>query len=200
MTNKIILFSEPTPGVMEKLKSEIFPEIIKNKVFAYMPSGGSDVAANANYTPFWQKYAQNNGARFVYLDNSKTGSEAESEIQKLDLANILMITGGNTFKLLKNLRDSGFDRAIENFWQKDNIVIAGFSAGALVLTPSVEIAKFCDPNEVNLTNLTGLGLTDFEVWPHFSVGQQTKLDTYINSKSGVVVKPIPDDQFLVVNR
>lgn len=200
MSKKIILFSEPVPEVMEKLKPEVFPETIKDKIFVYMPSDGSAVKANANYTPFWQEYAQNNGAKFIYLDNSKAGREAETEIRKLDSANILMITGGNTFKLLKNLRSSGFDKAIKNFWQKDNIVLAGFSAGALVLTSSIEIAKFSDPNEIGLTDLTGLGLIDFEIWPHFSGEQQTKLDTYINFKSGVVVKPISNNQFLIINK
>lgn len=200
MAKKIILFSEPAPEVMKKLKSEIFPEFIKNKIFAYMPSDGGDTQANANFTPFWQKYAQDNGAKFVYIDNSKTGQEAEDEIQKLDSANILMITGGNTYKLLKNLSDSGFDKAIKDFWQKKDVVLAGFSAGALVLTPSITIAKIGDPNEVGLTDLTGLGLVDFEIWPHFSTEQQAELDVYSSSKPGVVIKPIPNDQFLVINR
>jgi len=35
---------------------------------------------------------------------------------------------------------------------------------------------------------------------HFSAEEQTRLETYINSKPKVIVKTIPDDQFLVINK
>lgn len=43
---KIILFSAPLPQILDRLLLEIFPEQIENKIFAYMPSDGSDEISN----------------------------------------------------------------------------------------------------------------------------------------------------------
>lgn len=49
-------------------------------------------------------------------------------------------------------------------------VLAGLSAGALIMTPSIKLAgipKFdADENAVGLRDLSGLGLTNFEFSPH----------------------------------
>jgi len=203
MPEKLILFSEPTPEVMAKLTPEIFGEFIKDKVLAYMPSDGGATEANAKYTPFWQEFAQSNGAQFINLDNSKTGNEAETEIQKLELANILVITGGNTFKLLKNLRDSGFDKAIKQFWQKNNVILVGFSAGAEVLTPSIKTASQGDkpdPNDVGLEDLSGLGLVDFEIWPHYNQAIEQKSADEYEAINHIELKRLANQDLLVINK
>lgn len=200
MSKKIILFSESGPTVMPQLRVDIFPEFINERIFAYLPSDGSDTRSNLKYTPFWQEFAQNNNTKFVVIDNSKRGKDAILEKIKLLSANILMISGGNTFTLLNHLRLSGLDKGIIEFWEKDNIVLAGVSAGAIVLTPSIGTATFGDPNDVGLTDLTGLNIVDFEVWPHFTTEQQAELDVYSISKPKVVVKSIMNDQLLIINK
>jgi len=118
MPKRLVLFSQPSPSVWEKLDIALFPEYLKDRVFAYMPSEGDAVEANAQYTPLWEEYTEKNHAKLVFIDNSKRGSEAEIEAEKLKTANILMITGGNTFKLLNHLRKSELDKAIIEFWKK----------------------------------------------------------------------------------
>lgn len=191
---RLILFSEPLPTVMDSVKQKIFAS--KPKIFAYMPSDGSDEAANVKYTPFWQDLAESNNTKFLYLNNSLRGPVAVTETKRLFTADVLVITGGNTFKLLKHLRESGFAEAIRQFFIKGGMIV-GFSAGALVLTPSIQLATATDNNEVQLDDLTGLGLVDFEVWPHFNPEKDQDLLDELQQQ-GRKIKPITNQDFLVI--
>ncbi len=121
-------------------------------------------------------------------------------MEKLLNSNILVITGGNTFTLLRNLRRSGLDKAIKKFSKKNNFVLAGFSAGAIVLTPTIKIcnAPLYDENEVGLKNLKGLGIVNFEVFPHYSKKWKGFLEKYERGNK-TKVKRIADDKTLVLD-
>jgi len=149
---------------------------LKSKILAYMPSDGSNI--REEYLVQWQRFAQDYGAKFNLIDNSK--KDSKEEIRKLLSSNILVITGGNTFKLLYNLRQSGLDRVIKRFAQKDNFVLSGFSAGAIVLTPTIKICNLpnYDSNDVGIKDLAGLNIVNFEVFPHYSKKYQKILSDY----------------------
>lgn len=170
---KIVLFSTPTQGNIDKILLEIFPMEIKHKVFAYMPSDGANCPQK--YADEWKDYANRYQAEFRFIDNSKGNSN--EEIEKLLGSNILVISGGNTFKLLDNLRKSGLDKAIKEFTKKDEFVLSGFSAGALVLTPTIEVCNLpnYDENIVGIRDLTGLNVVNFEVFPHYDESKQRQL-------------------------
>lgn len=201
MTERLVLFSQPSPSVFEKLKTSLFPEYLTERVFAYMPSEGDSIEANAKYTPIWQQFAESNGAKLVFIDNSKRGEEAEIEKQKILSSNILIITGGNTFKLLNHLRQSGLSETIREFWQRGNVVLSGFSAGAIVLSPSIETAKAGagDANELGITDLTGLGIVDFEIWPHYEPGQEMEVAEY-KSKNQIELKTIGNEEVMIIDK
>jgi peptidase E len=201
MSKRLVLFSQPSPTVWEKLDVALFPEYLRDRVFAYMPSEGDAVEANAQFTPLWEEYTEKNHAKLVFIDNSKRGSEAKIETEKLKSADILVITGGNTFKLLNHLRKSGLDKAIIEFWKKDGVVLAGFSAGAIVLSPSIETARTgCgDVDALGLTDLSGLRIVDFEIWPHYEHGQSQEAADY-KSKSSRDLKLIGNEEVIIINK
>jgi peptidase E len=82
--------------------------------------------------------AEQNGFKFELIDNSKVGREAELESEKLLSCGALLIAGVNTFGLLHNLKKSKLFETVQKLNEKEEFVIAGFSAGALILTPSIE--------------------------------------------------------------
>ncbi|MCC6711102.1 MAG: Type 1 glutamine amidotransferase-like domain-containing protein [Candidatus Pacebacteria bacterium] len=88
-------------------------------------------------------------------------------VQQLNHCQVMFVCGGNTFYLLHQLRTTGFDQVIKNFVQ-NNGVFVGVSAGSIVVTPDISVANIepADPNEVNMTDFTGLSLINFEVSPH----------------------------------
>ncbi|MFC1727341.1 Type 1 glutamine amidotransferase-like domain-containing protein, partial [Patescibacteria group bacterium] len=176
----------------------IFPETIKDKVFAYLPSDGDNCPPKIFVQ--WREYAKKYGAKLNYIDNSKTGEEAEKEKEKLLESNILTITGGNTFTLLHNLRRSGLDKSIIQFTKKKEFVLSGFSAGAVVLTPTIATSaiKGVDKNKVGLKNLKGLKILKFEIFAHYSQKWEKAVEDY-EKKTKNEVKKLTDEDYLVID-
>lgn len=87
-------------------------------------------------------------------------------IAKLIQADVVYVEGGNTFYLLDRIRASGLDMTLSRIL-KDKVYV-GVSAGSILVTPSIAISGVepGDPNDVGMTDFTGLGWVDFEVSPH----------------------------------
>lgn len=194
---KVVLFSTPTPSNIDMILAQIFPDTIQNKAFAYMPSDGANIPQK--YVDEWKGYAEKYNASFNLIDNSVNNSA--QEYNKLLSSNILIISGGNTFKLLENLRKSGLDKAIKEFANKSEFVLSGFSAGALVLTPTIEVCNLpnYDENLVGLKDLTGLGIVNFEVFPHYDESTQKELFEKYRQSSKHEVREITNENFITVS-
>jgi dipeptidase E len=82
---------------------------------------------------------------------------------------VLYVCGGNTFFLLKKIRQSRFNVAIKNFVKSGKIYI-GVSAGSYIACPTIDMAtwKHLDTNMVGLKDLTALGLVPFIAVAHFA--------------------------------
>lgn len=130
-----------------------------------MPSEG--VKGAQEYINQWQIIAQEYGAKFNVINNQIRSVEEQDKIRT---SNILVISGGNTFNLLDNIRKSGLEISIRQFLDKPDFVLSGFSAGALVLTPNIKICNLpnFDNNMIELKDLEALNIVDFEIFPHFN--------------------------------
>jgi peptidase E len=203
---RIVLFSTPYNNEnFHEILNLIFPHSMKNKLPLFMPSQGVSNTLQ-KYFDDWEGFAKEFNINLEYIDNCVI--DDASEKKKLINSNILIISGGDPFQLLVNLRKSGLGTAITQFTQKEEFIIAGYSAGAYVLTPTLEIAKFFNENypggkkyktQDKIKDFTGLGIVDFEIFAHYSEVHHKKiLDHYIESRSKNV-KTIADDEFLVVD-
>ena len=193
---RVVLFSTFLTGKQTKILLKlIFPFDLDNKILAYMPGDGSNI--KEKYVEGWQGFAKNYDSQFNLINNSK--KDSKEEISKVLNSNILVITGGNTFKLLHNLRKSGLDKAIQEFIKKDNFVLSGFSAGAIVLTPTIDVCNLpdYDINDVDLKDLNGLDIIDFEVFPHYSDKYKKDLEKY-RDMAKHEVKEIADEDYVVL--
>jgi dipeptidase E len=87
--------------------------------------------------------------------------------KKLEKFDVVYVEGGNTFYLLKHVRNSGFDKAIEKFLKMGGIYV-GVSAGTTIAGLNIEPAgwKHMDRNIVNLKDLTGMNLVPFVISVH----------------------------------
>ena len=142
---KYILFSnQQNNDNIQKILDEIFPDSFRKKRAAFMPSQGLKLTKQ-KYIDEWKNWATKYGADFCLLDNACEDCEVSEdynvEHQKLHDSNILIISGGNVYQLLLNLRQSGFDKEILKFCQSPNVIVAGYSAGAVVLSPTIEVAN-----------------------------------------------------------
>ncbi|CAG9607028.1 Type 1 glutamine amidotransferase-like domain-containing protein [Pseudoneobacillus rhizosphaerae] len=126
----------------------------------------------------------------------------------LENYDVIYINGGNPFYLLYHLRKSGADLILKKMAQH-NAVFVGVSAGAVIFGPNIEIVNFFTPqmNNVNMKDLTAIGLTDKTIFPHYdredvfpdhlgrSIEDRLKLYESINKCSVVRIK---DDGYLLI--
>jgi dipeptidase E len=70
-------------------------------------------------------------------------------------------------------RKRGLHAILEQYLAKGGVLI-GASAGSIMCTPSIELAKFGDENEVGMTDFSGFGFVDFEFHPHFTGEQEER--------------------------
>jgi len=189
---------------MVKVTKQLFPQEMKNKILAYMPTNGH--LTNPEYTKYWQELAEKNHTKFIFIDNMLL--EDSNEKAKIEQANILLITGGNTFELLHNLRQSKLDQAVIEFSKRNDCILAGFSAGAIVLSPTILAASqptgddpsdLVDENLVGITDLTGLKIIDFEVFPHYNPQKDKETLTKYRQISSNQVREITDREYIVIN-
>lgn len=95
--------------------------------------------------------------------------DEESLREKMKALDVIFVTGGNTFYLMKYIRESGFDKLLKAFLGRGGIYL-GVSAGSYVAAPDISGAQWKhleDINMVGLKDLRGLGLVDFLISPHY---------------------------------
>lgn len=94
----------------------------------------------------------------------------DEKLEKALASDVIYLAGGNTFYLMHHLRRSQLISKLRAFAKNDG-VIAGLSAGGIILTPTVGLAGYPlfdrDENEVELKSLKSLGLVKFEFFPHY---------------------------------
>jgi len=134
---------------------------------------------------------------------SVTNVDLEGKKEK-DLRDILQsfdviyVQGGNTFYLLKWVKESGFDAVIEELIGRGKIYI-GVSAGSIIAGPDIEIAgwKGFDPNEIGLKDFSGLGCVPFCIFPHYKLEHASFLKEEI-AKYPYPVRILNDKQAFLV--
>lgn len=103
---------------------------------------------------------------------------------RLEDADILWLSGGNTFHLLDQVRKTGFDT-----WLKEHIeskVYVGVSASSILMAPSVKVAEGADENMIGVTDFTGLSYVDFEIDPHCDDAQFEEVASYAKTAENPV--------------
>jgi len=194
--NRVVLFSTLTESNSKTILDQIFPREIQDKVFSYIPSSG--IKGVEPYIEQWRAIAQKRNAQFNVIDNAIYDIQQQA---KLLSSNIVVISGGNTFKLLRNLRKSSLDKSIKEFVTKPDFVLAGFSAGAIVLTPTIAVCNLpnFDENLVGLDDLSGLGIVNFEIFPHYEKkSHETVLENYRKTTINKV-REVADEDYISIN-
>lgn len=96
-------------------------------------------------------------------------SESFSDEDLIGIAahSAIYLSGGNTFSFMSMARKRNLKNILATHLDNDGLLI-GASAGALMMTPSIEVAKLADSNDVGLEDMTGFGFVDFEFYPHYT--------------------------------
>ncbi|MBI3335805.1 MAG: Type 1 glutamine amidotransferase-like domain-containing protein [Candidatus Portnoybacteria bacterium] len=138
------------------------------------------------------------GAGFQVEDIDIEGKH-ETELRALLRdKDVIYVAGGDTFYLLKCVKESGFDVVIKELVDRGAIYI-GVSAGSYIACPTIEMAvwKHQDRNMVGLKDLTALNLVPFLLTVHYKSEHRELLREAIKI-SKYPVKILNDSQALLV--
>jgi peptidase E len=117
----------------------------------------------------------------------------------LDPFDALYMRGGNTFSILKAIRETGFDHQIVSFILRGGAYV-GSSAGSIILGPDIAVAgemgPYGDPNNEELTKTKGLNFVPFAIVPHFIPEVQPFIDAFSKTVSYPIL-PLTDAQAML---
>lgn len=136
---------------------------------------------------------KNTGAQDI--DVFKLNSEKFNAKKEYD---VVFVCGGNTFDYLDRIRKTELDKYIIEFTKKEDAVYVGVSAGSILAGPDITIAGDEDPNNVGLTDLKGLCLTDYIIYPHYRKELKPELDAF-KKKTGYPIVELEDNQAFVLD-
>ncbi len=109
---------------------------------------------------------------------------------------IVYISGGNTFKTIKRIRDCGFDNEIIRY-VKSGVTYIGGSAGAHIASANVDHVSAFDSIPDGMTDFNGLGLFDGILICHYTDDRKAIYDKLVeNGKYKVYC--LTDDESIVV--
>jgi len=91
--------------------------------------------------------------QFPYIEMVRSGAElAEKNFSDYS---VVFIGGGNTYKLLKELKECGAFEKLRAYLEHGGVAFGG-SAGAIIFGEDLESCNLDDPNEVGLTDTAGM--------------------------------------------
>jgi dipeptidase E len=127
--------------------------------------------------------------------------ELDKTPEIFESVDLVYVRGGNTFDLLEAVQRSGFTEILGKLLSQ-GVIYAGSSAASTLVGPNIEIAEndFApDYNLVGLSDTTGLGFTEFAIFPHWEEGWRGELNALIARKNiKYPIRCLKDKQVMVV--
>ena len=158
MARRLLLISNSTmhgEGFLDHCMGEIKAVLAERRRIVFVPFALFDR----------EGYASTAGERFEREGfEVRALSVGEDGSVVLEWAEAVFVGGGNTFRLLKTLRDSGLLSAIRRRVD-EGMVYMGASAGSNIAGPTIRTTN--DMPIVQPDSFDALGLVDFQINPHY---------------------------------
>ncbi len=192
-----LLLSSNGSFVIEKGLKLLFDDVSKIKL-AYITTAGNG-SNDKTYLEVHKELLKKEGYSFEELD---IDGKNEHELRELlKDKNAIYVEGGNTFYLLKAVRESGFDKVIKELIEK-GVVYIGSSAGSYITCPTIEMATWKKPGEekerFGVIDLTAMNLVPFLIKAHYNLKQDELLKEKI-SQTQYQTKVLKDGQAILVD-
>lgn len=157
----IALLSESKNNTNKELRQAIIKLLPTEAKVAYIPSQ-PDPDKQA-YKKYVSEFIGELGLHDITHFELEGDYWQDSFVNEVYKHNVLFLPGGNMYRFAYWLKQRRFADTISEFAK--NRLIIGVSAGAIVLTPRVDIAR--DANDIGLTEFTGFSVVDFYFKPHY---------------------------------
>lgn len=180
------------PKSIEELKK--FAGNLQNMKVLYIPT-----AANGEGFGSWKSgeslkvaHKLSNCINIVQLEDFHS-INIKQETKKSD---IIWIAGGMSGYLMYWIRRTGFDEILNGELKKEKIYV-GSSAGSMICAKTLFSAEWCfGDEEPGASLISGLGLIDFEIYPHYDDSLFSKINK--KWKKGKICL-LKDGETIIVN-
>ncbi len=157
---KLLLAGGGEPEQVQPL-DEYFTNYVKEGKVLYIPVAMHKIPYDECESWFRKTYAKYN----IYNIDVCTDLKKAPNLNKYKA---VFIGGGNTFKLLKEIKESNFDYALTEYLKNGGFVYGG-SAGAIIFGKTIKTSSHADKNLVGLKDLNGLNLLNgYDIWCHYN--------------------------------
>ncbi|MFA5750024.1 MAG: Type 1 glutamine amidotransferase-like domain-containing protein [Candidatus Shapirobacteria bacterium] len=172
-----------------------FVKSLKNKKIVYIPLA-LEPSINGYESCFdWISSTISDRLTGEFVDISMwtdLNNKKESDLNNFDA---IYIGGGNTYNLLKKIKETKFDQILINFYKNGGVVYGG-SAGAIIC--GYNIATVSEENKISYSNSHGLNLVnDYSILCHYTKDQENKVFKYIKENKMPVIG-IPEKSGLII--
>jgi dipeptidase E len=194
MAKRILAFSSSRAGTSGYLETAL--PLIKNFLgdkllqIAFIPFASVD----NNY----EAYAENVRTALQSLPHTVTALNHENAKKGIEQSDVIMVGGGNTFKLLHDIYQANIIDSIRNKVSSGTPYI-GWSAGSNVLCPT--IATTNDMPIIEPKSFNALGLLPFQINPHYTnqkpaghngETRDQRLEEFMKMNPGISVAGLPE--------
>lgn len=143
------------------------------------------------------------------IDLRNFNGDKEGLINLLNEYDAVWIPGGDCFLLRRAMYDSSFDLIIKELLLKDKLVYGGYSAGVVVLAPSLKGLELADDEKKVMetykakTVFEGLSVLPYYIVPHYKSehGKSEAMDEVVEYliEENVHFKTLKDGQAITIN-
>jgi len=144
------------------------------------------------------------------LDLRKYFKKKEALKKYLSQFGLVWVLGGNTFVLKRAYEQSGFGLVIKEMLAKDEIVYGGYSAGVVILAPSMKGLEIVDDPDIVPDgyspefNWHGLSLVNYSIAVHYRSDHpesaEVEKEVEYLEKNKIPYKTLKDGEVIIIDR
>ena len=159
----ILLYSDFHPGTSDLVDHELLSLMHgKSCRVGYIPSDSD--TKRRYFAKVERAYSEIGIQRLMYFDLGEEFSE--QLIPQLFDCDAIHLSGGDPFRFLALMKQRRFADRLKTYLAKGGILV-GVSAGAMILTRSLDIIAAVDEPKMAKKPSPALGFLPFEFYPHF---------------------------------
>lgn len=163
-----------------------FLKTLKSRKFLYVPIAleRDEIGYEACYDWITKTFLE---ISKEFVDITMWLNLVDKKLEDLLEFDALYFGGGNTYRLLNEIRKTSFDKLTVDFIKRGKSFYGG-SAGAIILGETVDTAQFVDKNEANIKDTHGLGLINgYSVWCHYQSPHDQQIKTLLTMGDGKII-------------
>jgi len=125
--------------------------------------------------------------------------ESAEELKNINLEDYsgIYIGGGNTYKLLNELKSADFLQILKKFIESNRIVYGG-SAGAIILGKNISTTN--DKNVIKIKDFSGLNeVGNFSIYCHYNKSEKKNVERKFNNNN-ISIIALPEKVGLIIKK